>query len=713
MLATLGCSAELSTAEPGVEKALNDRGKLLVRFEMGNKGRETDLSVNLKAEQAKIVRLEDYFFEEGEDQLFTDENAWKCRTTIRYLNSSPAKEQDVDVVVAWLEGAGRNSRITTEINGENFPFLLGELAEKEELVKEIDGAYLSADILYHDEIGTIDTRKVAIEKTGENFDFVIFCDTHTGAGHPLFNSFIERNIEAANKLDPKPAFLIINGDSTTGQGQKEHFETLEGLLRKCDVPVLLEMGNHESRYDSTFGPGYNLSAFDNYFQAQRQINGMTELVYSFDLGKWHFIVWPDPLRRGFWQRHPHYFDWLEKDLEKNKGRPTIFFQHIHSLPMGINPMTNYVNSTQTRRMLLDILTKHGNVKYVFSGHTHITLKASIKTARRYKGTTFINLPPTFSPGRNFGEPDLGGDGPAGFTIVAVRGEKATVNYRMLNGDIYGYPESFVEFDPGRYRLWLKEVWELPAGENIANGGFEDDLAGWSRPFVYTEDQNPSNICRQTTKVSHSGERSLHLFSRRRGYYVPGDNRMPQTVNYICQPIRLKASTTPVLHGWYRLDSSTYTPDDLSGACIRIDGYKGSSRRMRLCYWIGTGYFKPNGLWSPWEDYYHFDITGSGDKWHRVIANARKDYETASARSFDELDLDRLVITLQVWNLNQHLEGEGADKPMQIGIYFDDIDVTFEPAQADVASTLDANPIKQKDKSQIESRWLLSGMASEE
>ena len=49
------------------------------------------------------------------------------------------------------------------------------------------------------------------------------------------------------------------------------------------------------------------------------------------------MVWPDPLRNRFWETHPHYFDWLERDLEKHRERPTVVFQHVPVHPVGISP----------------------------------------------------------------------------------------------------------------------------------------------------------------------------------------------------------------------------------------------------------------------------------------------------------------------------------------------------------------------------------------
>jgi hypothetical protein len=87
-----------------------------------------------------------------------------------------------------------------------------------------------------------------------------------------------------------------------------------------------------------------MSSLDNFFSIQKAMNGMEKILYSFNLGKWHFIVWPDPLRSDFWSTHPHYFDWLERNLEAHKDKPVMFLQHIPIHPVGINPLINYVET---------------------------------------------------------------------------------------------------------------------------------------------------------------------------------------------------------------------------------------------------------------------------------------------------------------------------------------------------------------------------------
>lgn len=555
-----------------------------------------------------------------------------------------------------------------------------------------------------DKIGKIDPCQVGIKTVGEDFDFVIFADPQGGDPNnktndaperiSIHNPFFVKNIDLVNQLRPRPAFLIVAGDIVDSQGQKSNYDVMLRLLSKLQMPVLFALGNHETRYGSSFAPPHKDGALKDYLDAQRQINGLDKITYSFNAGRWHFIVWPDPLRRDFWQTHAHYFDWLEQDLREHKDRPTMLCQHISLLPIGISPMINYSEKPHIKRRLLDIITRHGNVKYVFSGHTHITSRASFKIARTYRGTKFINLPAAGYRARGFGEPDFGGGPSQGFALVSIRGDKARVQFKRVTGQTHVYPEEFPEFKPELYPLWLNEEWELPANKRVINGGFERGLKGWHKRFVYHEDLDTSSICHVANHVSHSGSQSLYLFCRERGAAKLGQDRTPQNIERISQATTLTKGKTPVVKAWYKLDGRDSPADRDSGAYIWARGYSDASERLNMAYWIGKGFPNPRGLYGPRPACLHFDITSSPDRWHSVVLNLEGDWDTSDKKpKFDRLNLDRLIVTLGVWTENV---GNGN----RTGIYFDDIDINSEPTGAEILSTLDSKAISPKAKGQM-------------
>jgi hypothetical protein len=535
--------------------------------------------------------------------------------------------------------------------------------------------------------GKIDPEDAGIQPTGDDFDFAIFADPQGGDPNDqtndspervaIHNPYVVKNVKAVNRLDPQPAFLLVVGDIVDSKGQRSNYDVMVDYLRRLRTPVLFELGNHETRYGARITPD-DMSELENYFRAQEQINGLDKLVYSFDLGRWHFVVWPDPLRRGFWEAHRHYFDWLEKDLRQHRDRPTILFQHISLLPIGIDPMIVYAEKVPVKRRLLEIITHHGNVKYVFSGHMHIPLKASVKIARTYKGTTFINLPAAGYRARSFGEPDFG-DGPSqGFTLVKIRGDDTTMDFHRVTGERFTYPKKFPAFEPETYPLWLVEKWQLPTRPQLVNGSFEDGLEGWTRRFVYAEDEDPSTICEVTDRLARSDGKSLYLFCRPRGYHVRGQDRMPQSINRVCQVTALEPGTAPLLRLAYRLEGKHFSADNEAGAYVWLEGYAGAEKRLNMIYWVGKGFPNPEGLYAGRGGIRHWDMTAEPERWNAAIINVAKDHECSNPKTtFDQVGLDTLAVSLGVWTENV---GTGN----AVGIYFDDLSVD---STADATTTL--------------------------
>lgn len=341
------------------------------------------------------------------------------------------------------------------LNGKKLGFTLGALVEEQQLSFHEDGIQLSGNYLLDKEIGVLNPATMGISKVEKQFSFAILADPQGGnpatpKAHPtrmkIHNAFIWDSVNRVNELTPPPAFSLILGDVVDNQGEVAHFAAMHEYLKGIRSPVLYAIGNHETRYQAQFKPGYRMDDFNAYFSAQKTMNGMEWLLYSFDLGDWHFIVWPDPLRKDFFETHPHYFDWLEQDLEKNRKKPTLFFQHVPSHPIGIDPLINYAESVAVKRLVLDILSKHGNVKYVFSGHVHIPIRASLKTATQYKGMRMLNLPAAGYRPRAFGEEEIHGGPSQGILVVTINGTDCNVHFKSVTEEVYAYPENLPVFD---------------------------------------------------------------------------------------------------------------------------------------------------------------------------------------------------------------------------------------------------------------------------
>jgi 3',5'-cyclic AMP phosphodiesterase CpdA len=669
-----------------IEEAKTKEGFILLKLAFQSLDPQEIASIkgSVKASKAKIHKIKPYFFEAGEDNLL-GKNAFNIHTSL----------DNVDVLVVWLRDARPDS--TVSVAGTTFNLL--ELLQKKDLLIASGRTQIQVNFLYDKEIGEINPAEVKIKQPQiDAFRILIMADPQGGdpsdesngetTRMKIHNAFIEQSVELANQQTGNPLFNIIIGDIVDHQGQKSNFEAMHAFFSRLSMPVLYTVGNHETRYRLDFSPGYNMEGFTNFFEAQKKMNGLDKLLYSFNLGQWHFVVWPDPLRDNFWETHPHYFDWLEQDLEKHKTRPTVFFHHVPLMPIGIDPMIDYVEGASVKKKLIDIIARHGNVKYAISGHVHIPLKSSVKTAVSYKGIQFINIPAAGYRPRAFGEEDFYGDPVQGIAVMDFDGKEANIQYQNVTRKTYAYPPELPAFKEDDYLLWLNHKWELPAGQTLQNGDFSKGLTGWHQRFVYKEDENPSNVCTVVRNKDREGA-SLFLFNRKRGFATPGQDRFPQTINRICQPVLLGKNEKPHLELNFKIDPDHYRKNSFNGAYVWIEAFEKQYKRLNLVYSIDTMFSQIGGKYADIRTVkpIHFDITAEEGAWHQVKINVFEDHEKQVGVAPDALNLDRLVINLGVWTVN-----DGQDQ--SIGVYFSDLSLK-KPSQHLYSSSVGGENIELK------------------
>jgi len=639
--------------------AMTKEGLINVRLEFQSSSPEIIQSSKSKisASKGELVRTRDYFFESGEDILEGS-----------HFDISVSKQKR-DIIAIWIKDAVLETRIQIKNKNGKAVFTLQQIVEEPEIVVEIDQLQITANLLLDREIAELEPSDFKVSDPGNDFRIAVLADPQGGdpeeeGNHPtrmkIHNAWLEESIRQANIVNP--LVTLILGDIVDGQGQKRNFIQMADYFKRLESPILYAIGNHETQYRSVFTPGYNMEAFNHYFDAQKKINGLELMLYSFNLGQWHFIVWPDPLRSNFWETHPHYFDWLERDLEKYKDRPTIFFQHVPAHPIGINPLINYAESVDVKRTLLKLLSKHSNVKYIFSGHVHIPVKASFKTAVAFKGMKMINLPPAGYRPRAFGEEDYDGGPCQGLLVLDFKGDACKATYRTVMEEEYPYPDKLQKFNEQLYPLWLNHKWELPSGAQFRNGDFADNLEGWFRRYVYSEDKNPSNYCEHRTMER---KKAVYLYSRKRGFDTPGQDRLPQTINRICQPLELKQGILPQLDFKYYIDKDS----DLEGWCgahVWLEGFIGSYKKLNLIYSTGIAYAGLGGNFSKSEytENTHLALSDIPGEWINVSINLARDHNDYYETKYEDLKLNRLIVNLGVWTIN-----DGDDFPY--GIYFTD------------------------------------------
>jgi len=686
-----------------LEDALTKEGQIMVRlatysktpFEVGA------LSGKIRIKKGKLARKKAYFFEAEEDQLSANDQ-FQMHTSLDHC----------DAIVIWLDEANKDTEVILQLeNQSDISCTLQEIIEAETLYKEQGNSKIHLNLLLDKEIGEIDPSDVGIKAPSGDFSIAVMADTQGGDPYAeggeepkndsttrmkIHNAFVEDSVRVVNELEKTPLFTIVVGDIVDSKGQWFNYRVMLDYLKKLKTPLLFSVGNHETAYRIDLEPGYNMEGFSNYFTAQKEANGLDKLLYSFNLGEWHFVVWPDPLRSNFWETHPHYFDWLERDLEKYKDRPVMFFHHVPLMPIGINPLINYAESVDVKRQVIDILAKHGNVQYALSGHVHIPLKASVKTAVNYKGIRFINLPAAGYRPRAFGEEDFYGDPVQGVALAHFSGKNVSLQYKNVTNQIFKYPKNFRAFDSEKYPLWLQHKWELPAHTRLQNGDFRQGLAHWHERFVYIEDQNPSNICEVRNNVKQGSATTLYMASKKRGFDIPGQDRLPQTINRICNVVSAENNQHYLLKLTAMLDGKNTTLNSFNAAYIWIEGYAKNYKRLNLVYSCGKMYFNIGGKQAESRTVkpIHFNLALTPDKWHDITINIAKDYNAnVPERPYDRLEIDRLVVNLGTWTVNDSNFAKG--KAQQVAAFFDKLSLN-SVRDNDQASHIDQAPIALKD-----------------
>lgn len=675
-----------------LEDALNEKGQIMVRIEFFGtslNGR-SEYESKIRVKKAGISRMRSYFFENYEDSL--DEK--------KQVFNGVAGLGVSDIIVLWIDNPIPESRVMISA-GNNCEFSLGDLIRKQEINFKDENDNINVNYLLDREIGKIDLKDLGVKIPGNDFSFVLMADPQGGDSFlngtsntrmRIHNTWVDESIRLVNELEPEPLFTLMVGDIVDGQGPEEYFLAMETLFSKLQTPILYEIGNHESRYSASFEPGYNHESLRNYYEAQMRVNGMDKLLYSFDLGQWHFIIWPDPLRSRFWERHPHYFDWLEEDLEKHREMPTMVYHHVPAHPIGIDPLTEYAESPYVKRTFTDILSRYGNVKYVFSGHVHIPLRASIKTAVEYKGMKFINLPAAGYRPRGFGEEDLFGGPSQGIAIVKIKGKEGSVDFKNVMNDIYSYADSFRKFDDEEFPFWYHFRWELPKNEHLMNGDFSEGLDHWKKRYVYLEDKDPTNIREVRQKPGSQGEKALYLFSDKRGFDTAGQDRLAQTLNRVAQVIDVDPGKQLNLSLEYLAEEGNFNPENRSSFYIWIEGYEKSTKRLNMTYSPGYHYFPLERNYSQHSlvDPMRMELPATPGKWYKLFINSWKDFRETTELEKVFLDkIDRFIVNLGVWTINDGYQ-------QKTGVYFANVKLENSDHGNNTPSTSNGKALAKKD-----------------
>jgi len=512
-----------------------------------------------------------------------------------------------------------------------------------------------------------------------SFRVLINADSHVGPVHVtsgnmgVFNRMLEEFVAEGNALDPLPAFTVFDGDLTHNPTPAS-FEYFVRCLERLKGAKVLVHGNHDGR-----------AGDPNFEMTQQRLCGYSGLMYSFDAGDWHFVAVPSHQMFHDEDDEQAYLEWLRKDLESHSARPTMVFQHYHTMPLGTSQLEFYGMNMDYKRQVIDALTNHGNVKYVLSGHVHHGIKASEKISWIYRGVKFLLMPTQVYP-RPFGEeyPEFLPQGERNcgyYSIMDIDGKDVQFTGRKLQNDseriLY---ENLQEWRDEYDLRAIMVVGAMPKGDILRNGTFSRGLANWEAPFRYTREEDPVYIARHETtderdtawiRVKHPGTT---------WWFNDEFHEIYQVVDRPAEMVSL------VLRASYKIPSEKRPP--LGGGFIRTALYSGEERRLlvffhwgarehRLRYmaqcigYIDDGQGRIMNNWMRQQArgrIVHVRVPDPPSQWCNLTANLRDIYDFAEPgpRRFDSAGIDRVLIAAGTW-IGNELEAESA-------AYFTDFDL---------------------------------------
>ena len=547
-----------------------------------------------------------------------------------------------------------------------------------------------------------------LKKVGDTFSFAIVgCAQvgHEDDKNALFTNAqygLKTTVQELNAMEHRPDFAVFLGD-LVNKPDRPSIENFYNLIKPLKSFIVLNHGNHDTP------PPYT-----RFRDLEEKVNGIRSVYYSFDVGRWHFITLPANIEFGNYGRlevKKPMMEWLAKDLEANKNRPTIVFVHMHFMPSGLTQLEWYTHTTKFKRELLDSLSKWGNVKWYFNAHVHNGIKVALKTAWTYKGINFLTVPSGTSPrpyGEEFSQFAEGLDRGGYYSIVDVNDEKVTIRSRLSGkqGE-FVFPDKFQEFSEDKDLRLLTRAIDLPARPMLQDGDFEKGISGWYVPQRYVCDGDVTGFLTEwRMKHKREGAHSGYV------YAIPlGKNWLRDEYNEFYQVVAMPQGNTPIFKGSYFIEQ----PAQAGGGYYRLIAIGGTEGQGEFKFLMQFDWGKPQDQRS--SDYYpramgyhiagevsswlylqkigkekkgmYFHIPSDPGKWHDLQINIPALYDQAmgSPGAFAKLGVRRFMIAAGVWSIKDVEIGSGA--------FFDAI--TFENGLKDVPSRIEADLVQTSDE----------------
>jgi 3',5'-cyclic AMP phosphodiesterase CpdA len=190
------------------------------------------------------------------------------------------------------------------------------------------------------------------------------------------NAGLARAIETVNRLKPRPDLVLMTGDLAES-GAEAQYRMLRKLLARLELPVYVMAGNHDSR-----------EGLRDAFSDHRYLPDTGAFLhYSVDLGPIRLIALDTqvPGADGG-DLCGERLAWLEAELQRTEGRPTLIAMHHPPVPIGVDWLDR--SNCANAEGLAAIVSRHPQVERILCGHVHRAAQI------RFAGTVVATAPST-------------------------------------------------------------------------------------------------------------------------------------------------------------------------------------------------------------------------------------------------------------------------------------------------------------------------------
>jgi 3',5'-cyclic AMP phosphodiesterase CpdA len=216
--------------------------------------------------------------------------------------------------------------------------------------------------------------------------FAQISDLHLGADdtfpsfdwdqHNQASDLTQSAIDAINASEPE--FVVVTGD-LTHRGTSEGFSFARRMLDQLRMPYYVLPGNRDIRLEG------ERELFCSIFAG----HGPTDHTYAaWESGGTRCLTldacWrtrdgiiqeakPKKKKRGGVEVPPEQVRWLERELLSHPHAPTFIFLHYPLVPPAERFLAhdpNIASELHNREEILELLTRHPQVRAVFCGHQH-------------------------------------------------------------------------------------------------------------------------------------------------------------------------------------------------------------------------------------------------------------------------------------------------------------------------------------------------------